>query len=258
MRHGRLLALVVGFLVSIQGSFLEAQRVPFLRGDTNADGVVDISDGVATLAFLFLGAAEPICLDAADTNDSGVVDMSDSIALFSYLFLGGRHPASPGAKECGLDPTKDPLGCVSFPPCESNACPDPAATDIEFTIMRRTSPFAGVVRVRGKVRNLGGFYGSRPNQQALLLFEVPLGGSPRLVSTQTFTDLAPGEEVVVDYARPWNSSSPSEGEFPPSYRLIITYDPDITLDGNPDNDDCVSVNNRRERSGQGINELFRE
>jgi hypothetical protein len=77
------------------------------------------------------------------------------------------------------------------------------------------------------------------------------------VATKQFVNLAPGATETVAYERAWNSSSPSEGEFPPSYRLLITYDPDIYMDGNPENDDCDLSNNQMDRSGTGINELFR-
>ncbi|MBI4578305.1 MAG: hypothetical protein HY718_01290, partial [Planctomycetes bacterium] len=65
---------------------------PFRRGDSNADGAVDISDAVAVIGFLFLAGAEPTCLDAADAEDSGVVDISDAISLLSYLFLDAPPP----------------------------------------------------------------------------------------------------------------------------------------------------------------------
>ena len=59
------------------------------------------------------------------------------------------------------------------------------------------------------------------------------------------------------YERDWNSSSPSEGEFPNSYRLLITYDPDIYQDANKANDDCNQGNNKKNRSGTEINDMFR-
>ena len=61
----------------------------------------------------------------------------------------------------------------------------------------------------------------------------------------------------MSYEREWNSSSPTEGEFPPDYIVKISYDPDILIDGNPDNDDCNPGNNEVTRSGAGINTLLR-
>ncbi|MCS7021256.1 MAG: hypothetical protein NZU63_05450 [Gemmataceae bacterium] len=89
------------------------------------------------------------------------------------------------------------------------------------------------------------------------MYEVPLGGRPRLVARLPFERLNQGQELRVRVIRTWDASSPAEGEFPPSYRLVIAYDPDIRLDGNPHNDDVDLHNNTLERSGDAINRLFR-
>jgi hypothetical protein len=83
---------------------------PFVRGDSNVDEHVDISDAQYTLNFLFLGAGRPRCLDAADANDDGRVDISDPVATLGYLFLGsGSLPPPRGSP--GQDPTPDSLDC---------------------------------------------------------------------------------------------------------------------------------------------------
>ena len=52
----------------------------FRRGDTDASGVVDISDPIFNLTFQFVGGIDELpCEDAADVDDSGVVDISDPI-----------------------------------------------------------------------------------------------------------------------------------------------------------------------------------
>ncbi|MEM7230557.1 MAG: right-handed parallel beta-helix repeat-containing protein, partial [Planctomycetota bacterium] len=51
----------------------------FVRGDTNGDGLGDISDPVALLLHLFAGREPPSCMKSADANDSGVLDLSDAI-----------------------------------------------------------------------------------------------------------------------------------------------------------------------------------
>ena len=68
----------------------------FRRGDANADGSVDIADGVWTLVFLFAGGNEPPCMDAADTDDSGDVQLTDATVTFNYAFRRGAPPALPG------------------------------------------------------------------------------------------------------------------------------------------------------------------
>lgn len=85
----------------------------FLRGDWNQSGVLDISDGIGILGFLFLGSRLH-CLDLGDANDDGKVDVSDAVFLLVYLFAGGPAPPPP-LEEAGLDPTRDSLFC-SEPP----------------------------------------------------------------------------------------------------------------------------------------------
>ena len=112
------------FLPSLYPAGLEGPpRAPgygprFRRGEANGDGAVDISDPVTVLQFLFVGGAEPSCLDAADADDSGVLDITDAIRLFGFLFLGGSAPPEPGPAACGRDPTDDALGCAG-----SDSCP---------------------------------------------------------------------------------------------------------------------------------------
>lgn len=90
---------------------------PFLRGDSNADGQVDLSDAIGTLRFLFQEEEVVPCLDAADANDDGTVDLSDSLATIFHLFLGTVELPAPGTQACGVDPTADALSCASHPPC---------------------------------------------------------------------------------------------------------------------------------------------
>ena len=75
----------------------------FLRGDSNADGDIDISDGVLVLIYLFLdGGASPPCLRSADPDGTGVIELSDAIYILRFLFLDGPPPEAP-FPECGSD-----------------------------------------------------------------------------------------------------------------------------------------------------------
>jgi hypothetical protein len=73
-------------------------------GDSNQDGMLDISDAVSLLHRLFGGAALPLpCageslaegsnLVLLDINGDAGVDISDAIYVLSYLFAGGPPPA---------------------------------------------------------------------------------------------------------------------------------------------------------------------
>jgi hypothetical protein len=82
----------------------------FIRGDANGDSNLDISDGVKTLLYLFIGDTTG-CADAMDANDSGDLNVTDAIYLLNFLFLSGPQPLEP-YPVAGPDPTADALDCV--------------------------------------------------------------------------------------------------------------------------------------------------
>lgn len=66
------------------------------------------------LRSLFCGDGPLECEDAADSNDDGVLNRTDPVFLLRFLFCGGLEPPPPGFRECGPDPTGDLLaGCAS-------------------------------------------------------------------------------------------------------------------------------------------------
>jgi hypothetical protein len=89
----------------------------FRRGDADGSGIVDITDAIFVLSFLFLGGPTPDCLDAADADDSGTVDITAAIYSLTFLFLGGPAPPEPGPFDCGSDPTPDDLPECVYPGC---------------------------------------------------------------------------------------------------------------------------------------------
>ena len=86
-------------------------RGAFLRGDTNHDDNIQLTDAVITLASLFLEGDPVPCADAADANDDGDLSIVDPIATLTYLFLGGRPLPAPGTRHAWFDPTADGLTC---------------------------------------------------------------------------------------------------------------------------------------------------
>jgi hypothetical protein len=84
--------------------------------DCNADGTLDLSDGICLLGHLFLGKPSrlPCATDGPsrgasralfDPNNDRAVDLYDAVHLLSFLFTGGPPPA---------------LGrsCLTLPGCE--------------------------------------------------------------------------------------------------------------------------------------------
>lgn len=82
-----------------------------IRGDTNSDGEINLTDAIATLLALFQGGENVACEDAADADDSGIINITDAIYLLGSLFLGGPSPPSPHPG-CGVDVTADELTCL--------------------------------------------------------------------------------------------------------------------------------------------------
>ena len=92
---------------------LEPHNARFLRGDSNDDGQVDVSDAVAVLGYLFQGGEAPYCADAADANDDGSVDIGDSIVILRSLFQGTARIRAPYPR-AGYDRTPDELDCEVY------------------------------------------------------------------------------------------------------------------------------------------------
>ena len=89
---------------------------PFLRGDSNGDSSLDLSDAISILRFLFLGASSPSCQAAADSNGDGDIDITDAIYSLNFLFLGGD--ALPAPTQCGTSELESDIALG----CENNGC----------------------------------------------------------------------------------------------------------------------------------------
>jgi len=90
----------------------------FLRGDPNGDAMIDVSDTIFLLLYVFGEGTEPNCLDAGDVNDDSLIDVADPIYVLDALFASAAPPPAPGFVTCGPDPTADTLSCDLY-----NSCP---------------------------------------------------------------------------------------------------------------------------------------
>ena len=143
-------------------------------------------------------------------------------------------------------------------------CTDPAAQEIRFEIAQRYTQFRGRIRITGVVKNIGGkAFIAGPDQAKAYLYQMPAGvpcanaTGGTMIAQKAIVNLAAGATSELSWERDWDSSSPSEGEFPSCYRLFITYDPDIYMDASKDNDDCNQNNNKIDRSGTEINDMLK-
>ena len=91
---------------------LPGAPAPFIRGDFDENGEVNITDPIAILGLLFDPEETdlPLCQDAADADDSGNVSLTDAIVVLNHLFLEGP-PLSEPFPDAGDDFTHDGLPC---------------------------------------------------------------------------------------------------------------------------------------------------
>ncbi len=102
---------------TVRAEVTEPPLPQFIRGDSNGDGIVDLSDGVRILVALFLQLDLRLdCADAGDSNNTGDVDVSDAVYIFNFLFVGGAPIPEPIT--CGPDPDEDGIDCESYTACE--------------------------------------------------------------------------------------------------------------------------------------------
>ena len=103
--------LAAGSVRRIDGT-TDAAGPIYIRGDCSPDRVVNITDPVRLLTFLFVLPTPPSCLEACDSDGTGVLNITDAIFTLGFLFLGGPPPPPPGPA-CGQDTSPSSLGCVT-------------------------------------------------------------------------------------------------------------------------------------------------
>ena len=84
---------------------------PFVRGDVDHSGSINVTDAVKILRHLFAGLEIP-CEDAADADDTGEINLTDAVYALNYLFTKGPEIPAP-FPDSGSDGTDDDLGCVT-------------------------------------------------------------------------------------------------------------------------------------------------
>jgi len=67
-------------------------RVPFVCGDANGDGIVEIGDVVYLIRYVYKGGPPPLHWGAGDVNNNGIIDLEDVVYLINYLFKNGPEP----------------------------------------------------------------------------------------------------------------------------------------------------------------------
>jgi hypothetical protein len=63
-----------------------------LCGNANGDDVVNVSDAVFIINYIFVGGPAPYPLEMGDANCDSVVNVSDAVWIINYIFTGGNDP----------------------------------------------------------------------------------------------------------------------------------------------------------------------
>jgi hypothetical protein len=63
-------------------------------GDCDSDGVVNVTDVVYLVQYVFAGGPPPVPLEAGDADCSGTANISDAVYLVAYIFAGGPVPCA--------------------------------------------------------------------------------------------------------------------------------------------------------------------
>ncbi len=106
------------------------EEVILLRGDSNGDEVVDVSDAVHLLTYLFLNGDAPRCTEVVDVNGDGELDIGDPVKLLFGLFVGGDIAPLSHDEEDSCLGRKPELSFQNIyekilaPSCSSSSCHD--------------------------------------------------------------------------------------------------------------------------------------
>jgi hypothetical protein len=65
---------------------------PYICGDANADEVVNVSDAVAIINYVFVGGDPPDPIESGDCNCDGTCNVSDAVWIINFVFAGGNEP----------------------------------------------------------------------------------------------------------------------------------------------------------------------
>ena len=126
-------------------------------------------------------------------------------------------------------------------------CPNPAVTAMTVEVLEKDG-FTGRVRITAVATNAGlQAVDSAEGQQALQIWQ-----GNAVLATESFVDLEPGESVTVSVETDWNTAA----EFVSDFIGRLSYDPDIFIDGNEENDDCRTVDNELTLPAVQVNEQF--
>jgi hypothetical protein len=169
---------------------------------------------------------EDKCQNQTDrkTMKNIIAIVSNSLVLSTAIFMATTASmlAKPSLPIKSEDSPPSKVAIVQKIP---RVCFDLAVNQLGFQYIGPQKVGLKKVRVTGVIRNVGTTnFRPRPFADAKLYMTGGFGTLPHsVVSTLALPSLAPGQEVKVIHDTTWDSSSTSEGEFPPNYILRLQY-----------------------------------
>jgi Dockerin type I domain len=97
MRYIMLILLMVLILPTLVSADRACQGI---CGDTNNDGMVNVSDAIWIINYMFIGGDPPQpVLACGDANGDAASALQDAVWIINYVFVGGNPPGdcSPGS-----------------------------------------------------------------------------------------------------------------------------------------------------------------
>lgn len=175
------------------------------------------------------------------------------VLLLAAMTEGSAQINIPGKLQKYVQQNKLPEG-TTIPVALLKKDIDLAAYEIKVTVISASSDSKAKLKIEGRIKNVGRLnYSSGAGQQVALLYEEVPGTAPRLMATKNFQNLAVNASTSFYFTKSWDKTA--NAEFPPNYFLIVTFDPDLYIDGNNNNDDAVATNNKITKPGSEINEM---
>lgn len=67
---------------------------PYVCGDANGDGDLNVGDAVFIVTYVFRGGPAPVPMEAGDANADGLVNIGDAVYLITHIFRDGPAPCN--------------------------------------------------------------------------------------------------------------------------------------------------------------------
>ncbi len=83
-----------GDYVYTASAISDPEPAPFVCGDPNADGDINIGDGVYIINYVFKGGPAPQPLESGDATCDGNVNVGDGVYIVNFIFSGGPAPCT--------------------------------------------------------------------------------------------------------------------------------------------------------------------